>query len=184
MSFKGHLLVAHPNMMDPNFHNAVVLVTKEEKGNVAGLILNRAGPVTIKSLWEDSFKEKMDVEGWVHSGGPVYGTPMALHTTQKFSDEIVMPGIFLTYNKDSIKKLLLEGEQYRIFLGYAGWQPGQLERELDVGAWFLAQADIGDVFYTYGDDLYKKYMQTITVEMMNAIVPELTREHFKNAPYN
>lgn len=187
MSLQGHLLVSHPQMMDPNFHHTVVLITKEENDGASGLILNRAGPVTTKNLWKETFKEEMDVEGWVHSGGPVYGgkTPiMALHKNEKFSEQMVTSGVFLTFSKPVLRELMKEEGDCRIFLGSSGWQPGQLENELNAGVWFLAEPDTEDLFYTYGEDLYKKCMTVVSTEIMNAMVPELTRDHFKNAPNN
>jgi len=205
MSLKGHLLVSHPKMMDPNFHNTVVLITEESKEGAIGLVLNRAGPVTVKDLWKNTFKEDVEVKGWVHSGGPVYNHPtygpvISIHNSESFSEVEIMDrsdddfGVYLTHSKRMLKALLVfdmkdrtntfPDFEYRMFLGYASWQPGQLEKELDAGAWFLAEAGAKDVFYTYGEDLYKKCLDTVSVEIMNAIIPELTKEHFKNAPNN
>lgn len=146
-SLKGHLLVAVPKLLDPNFFRTVsILVEHTEKGAL-GLVLNRRSAITIKELWERVCKSTCEVEAPVQLGGPCEGYLTALHTNAALADSEVLPGLYFSQMPRRLERLVSRPEQPLLFfLGFAGWGSGQLEKELREGSWLTAPAEIGDVF--------------------------------------
>ena len=134
------LLVASPLLLDPNFLHALVLVVEHDENGAMGVILNRPMPLTLKQICTESHLDFAGEEGataW--RGGPVDpqrgiilvrgGLPSADDLVLDFTD-------FISFRKDLLETLLLDASAcYRLFLGYAGWGPGQLDAELEQGAW-------------------------------------------------
>ena len=146
-SLKGQLLVAGPSLLDPNFRRTVVLVGEHTDEGALGVVLNRASEATV----EDAVPELsalVDDDELVHVGGPVQ--PSAIVVVADFADPEQAGALIL----DSVGFLPAEvdpetiGElrRARVFAGYAGWGPGQLDEELDEGSWIVAPALAEDVF--------------------------------------
>lgn len=134
------LLVASPLLLDPNFLHAVVLLIEHDDQGAMGVILNRPLPLTLAKICEESqliFGGDPEVTAW--RGGPVDpqrgiilvrgGLPSEEDTVLDFTD-------FVSFRKDLLESLLVDGTAtYRLFLGYAGWGPNQLDAEMEQGAW-------------------------------------------------
>ncbi len=134
------LLVASPLLLDPNFLHSVVLLIDHDSNGSMGVVLNRPLPLTLERICEESRLAYVgDPEATAFRGGPVEpqrgiilvrgGLPGAEDTVLDFTD-------FVSYRKDLLEDLLQQPEAvFRLFLGYAGWGPGQLEGEREQGAW-------------------------------------------------
>jgi putative transcriptional regulator len=146
-SLKGQLLVASPKLRDPNFFRAVVLLVQHDENGSLGLVLNRPLDVSVRSAWKQLSELPCEVDGHLHHGGPCEGVLMALHTDEDASDLQVLDDLHFSTTKDSIEQLVMRpSERVRIFVGYAGWSPGQLEGELAEGAWLTVRATSEQVF--------------------------------------
>jgi len=140
VSLTGCLLVASPTLFDPNFTSSVVLVIHHGDPGAVGVVLNR--PTTLSP---DRLPSGWPVSDPVHAGGPVepeIAIALAESDEDHGSWERVGPGMWLAD---------LEGpptpvRRLRIFSGYAGWGPGQLEDEISRGDWIVADATPEDVF--------------------------------------
>lgn len=136
----GTLLIASPLLNDPNFRRTVVLILDQdkEKGYI-GLILNRNLDLTLK-----------DACGMPGAAGdlPLYhGGPVDLQRLfwlDSFGNKIkgsfeIMPGINVGGDYDNMIEALTTASKpekdIRFYLGYSGWSAGQLEKEIDAGAW-------------------------------------------------
>jgi putative transcriptional regulator len=124
----GLLLVAKPDLADPNFSRAVVLVTQSEDGSTVGVILNRPSG-----------------RGW--KGGPVMRqVQVALFAAEappRASAFRVLPNIYLSMHPEIVAPLSrMNGgnARVRIFSGFAGWAPRQLAGEMNSGAWYVLRA--------------------------------------------
>ncbi len=138
----GSFLIAKPKLLDPNFRQTVVLLVQHNEEGAFGLVVNR--PVPVK-----------DFPCPVFAGGPcepqrlflLHGHADWVESEDDFGDEKstteIAQGIFMGDGSCTEKIEQLEGEeaQVRMFAGYAGWGPGQLEAELAEGAWDLSDAD-------------------------------------------
>ncbi len=146
-STQGKLLLASPRLVDPNFARSVVLMIQHNDQGALGLILNRPLQISVQKACEQSLGEPCEVEGVLHQGGPCEGPLMVLHGNEMVKDADVLPGVFFTTEKSKIESLLKHQiGQARYFVGYAGWSPGQLEEEMELDSWIVADAASANVF--------------------------------------
>jgi len=160
-SFKGHFLVASPHLMDPNFVRTVVLLVHHNEDGAFGVVLNRPTESTIRELWEKVSEQPCSSDQRVHLGGPVSGPLMAVHTDASLAEMEIIPGVYFAAQRDHLEKLLQQEEHsLLLFVGHSGWGGGQLETELQQGAWLTSPATPEFVFYG-DDDLWRKVTQEI-----------------------
>lgn len=146
----GRLLVASPALADGTFDRAVVFVLDHDDEGALGVVLNRASSVTVHETldgWTDLAADPPVLFG----GGPV--EPTAIVALGRATTSVAPDG--WTPIIDRIRLVDLDTdpvlaaadlERVRVFAGYAGWAPGQLEDEIAQGAWFTVDAEPGDVF--------------------------------------
>jgi putative transcriptional regulator len=126
----GVLLVAKPELADPNFRETVVLVTQTDDSSTVGVILNRPSEVRHEPTGEPVF-----------TGGPVMPrTMVALFRSENVPAAPafhVLQGIYL-----SMHPAIFEGLKppYRLYTGFAGWAPGQLQSEIARDDWYVLPA--------------------------------------------
>ena len=168
-SLQAHLLVASRSLLDPNFVRSVVFILQHSDQGALGVVLNRPVDKTIKQLWQELGNGQCQVEGAVRLGGPVPGPLMAVHTNQFFSELEIMPGIFFAARKDHLDSLVQHaGDPLRVFVGHSGWGPGQLESELDEGAWMTMPATVEHIFHD-GRDLWEAAVRKIGEETLRSV---------------
>ena len=146
-SLRGHLLIAGPNLLDPNFWRTVVLVGEHSEEGALGVVLNRSSETPVQEALPELTLLAEDL-GAVHVGGPVQ--PSAVVVLADFVD----PDAAETLVLDSVGFLPSEVEpealgelrRARVYAGYAGWGPGQLDGELEDGSWIVEPALPEDVF--------------------------------------
>ena len=160
-STKGHTLVATPPLEDPNFDRTVLFMIEHNDEGALGVVLNRPSDERVDgplSRWSD-LQAEPDV---IFEGGPV--EPRALialartHTTSPDDGDAIVPvsGAIVSADLSSDPALIGSNiEQVRIFRGYAGWGPGQLEHELDAGAWLTVDTHPDDLFGSQPTDLWR-----------------------------
>ncbi len=146
-SLRGKLLVAGPTLLDPNFHRTVVLIVEHEEGGGAmGLVLNRPATVTVEEA-------APALSGLVPAGSPIYvGGPVQPEAAIVLADlatfdvesKIVIGTIGMLAGFDGLANGI---NRARVFAGYAGWGPGQLEDELEEDAWITESAEPEDPFH-------------------------------------
>jgi putative transcriptional regulator len=145
------LLVARPDMPDPNFKDSVVLVMNNIAANPVGIIINRPTPIAVASIFSD-LPHLAKTGAKVYFGGPVELTTVTFLFRADSAPEnafAVLEGIYLSTNAELLKKLLSRErpmEGLRIYIGYSGWARGQLEAELARGDWKLAPASESAIF--------------------------------------
>ncbi|MGL6279131.1 MAG: YqgE/AlgH family protein [Gaiella sp.] len=160
-TLRGRLLIAGPLLHDPSFRRTVVLVGEHGDDGAMGVVLNRPSPITVAEAAEP-LAELVEGDELVHVGGPVQ--PDAIVVLAEFAEParagaIVFDAIgFLPGEIDAVEEL---GELHavRVFAGYAGWGPGQLEAELEEGAWIVEPARAGDVFTDEPDHLWSAVLR-------------------------
>jgi putative transcriptional regulator len=156
----GRVLVASEKLGDPNFSQSVVLIIRfdPDKGTL-GLMINRRSKVPISRIFPDVSGAKADP---VYLGGPVeLSTAQALLRTPSKSDDMVhvLGNVFATASKDIIEKSIsarAEPSKFHIYLGYAGWAAGQLEAEMELGAWSVLRVTPDDIFDEDPDSLWTR----------------------------
>ena len=161
----GSLLLAEPFMIDPNFKRSVVLMCEHTEGEGSvGFILNKPLDLKLTELVSD-FPE---FESTVYFGGPVAtDTIHYVHCKGDIVDESIPVdrGIFWGGNFEKLK-FLIESElilpkDIRFFVGYSGWDGGQLLSELESGSWVVSQGDPNYVFKSSSQKLWSTVMSNI-----------------------
>jgi putative transcriptional regulator len=147
-SLKGQLLLASPSLFDPNFRRAVVLVTEHNEEGAAGLVLNRRSETAVAEALPD-LVPLVGEDDRVYLGGPVQQS--ALLVLARFDDLdaaaiLVVDDIGFVPGDSDFELLAGTTQQARVFAGYAGWGPGQLESELEELSWIVQGADGLDLF--------------------------------------
>lgn len=134
------LLVASPLLLDPNFLHSLVLVVEHDEEGALGIILNRPLPIALAQICQESglnYAGPDETTAW--RGGPVdpqRGIILVCGGIPAEDDTVLDFTHFVSHRKELLEELMTDpGSQFRLFLGYAGWGPGQLDGELEQGAW-------------------------------------------------
>jgi putative transcriptional regulator len=160
-SLRGHLLVAAPGLLDPNFARSVVLVGEHGGNGAIGVVLNRPSEVTVEEA-VPTLSELVGGESVVHVGGPVQQQAVVVlgeFDQPERAGVLVFGSIGFLPGEPDPDVELGEIGRARVFAGYAGWGPGQLEGELEEQAWFVEPAAAEDVFTDAPDDLWSAVLR-------------------------
>jgi len=165
------LLVAMPDLMDPNFRRSVVLLVHHDGDGTVGLVLNRPAEVRAADLCETlDVTWRGDAEETVHWGGPVQpNTGWVVAGDDVLAGvpgvTAVGQGIHFAGSLEALRQVAAAPpERLRIFLGYAGWGPGQLEGELAQGSWVVAPLAADAVFDVPADALWTHVWRLLGVD--------------------
>jgi putative transcriptional regulator len=148
MDLQGQLLVASPTMADPNFARTVIAIANHDEDGALGIVLNRPSDTEVVEAVPE-LEGVMDGSEVVFVGGPVQ--PASIVVLAEFEDPaeaafLVVGGIGLVSDRTGLERLETVTARRRIFAGYAGWGPGQLESELEREDWIIEPALPEDVF--------------------------------------
>ena len=173
-TLEGQLLVAMPSMTDRRFARSVIYVCAHSDDGAMGLIINQrarhiSAPDLLERLGISTRSKDDEVANEVLSlsiqvGGPVEtGRGFVLHSADYFADETTLaiePDVCLTATVDILKAIAQGRGPNRalLALGYSGWSPGQLEREIQSNGWLNCPADLDLIF---DDDLETKYTRAM-----------------------
>jgi putative transcriptional regulator len=164
-SLQGHLLVAAPHQLDPNFVQTVVLVVQHMTRGAFGLIVNCPASQRSGVFWERLTRQYCTGKQQLHFGGPVTGPLMAVHTDPRRAEIEILPGLFFTAKADNLLALAQRRKHaYKLFVGYTGWGPRQLEYEVDLGVWRTVPAMLQDVLSNreaLWDDLSRRILRSM-----------------------
>jgi putative transcriptional regulator len=155
-SLKGHLLISSPDMPDDDFAETVILLIEHADDGAYGLTLNQPTDLTVKKAWAQNNDSPCRIEKLVYAGGPCGEFLTALHTDQSLSNIKVAPGLHYTQEPAKLARLVAqEANPIKFFAGFAGWDEGQLEDELEDGSWLTMPA-LPEHVFAYGDDLWPR----------------------------
>jgi len=172
-SLRGQLLIASPQLLDPNFCRSIVLMVQHDEAGALGLVLNRPSQTAVSDAWKQVSDLPCLLEGPLYHGGPMDGPLMVLHTDASVSDIKIAAGVHFSAEKDSVLHLATSGQgQMRFFVGYAGWAPGQLENEIDEGAWLAIPADEQVVFSEDGDQWHRLLRSAVKSTTLASVDPQ------------
>jgi putative transcriptional regulator len=161
---KGRLLLATPPLEDPNFDRTVIYVLEHHDEGALGLVLNRPMDEQLSEPL-DAWVTLQSDPSQVFAGGPV--EPDALIALARTTGEVDDEDHLAPLNADiasadlSADPVLISStiSALRVFRGYAGWGPGQLDGEIEAGAWMVLDTEPGDVFTDHPDDLWRTVLR-------------------------
>jgi putative transcriptional regulator len=177
------LLLAMPQLLDPNFTRAVVLMIEHGENGSFGLVVNQPSPIRAAELLDSlemCWNGKLDEVVW--SGGPVSPTTgWVLHEPIETIDATeglgssgtvrVAPGLDLSTSPEKLREIAsVPPDRFRLLLGYSGWAPGQLAAEMARGSWLFADADPAIIFDTPAEGMWERAVRSLGIESPESVV--------------
>jgi putative transcriptional regulator len=164
-TYKGQLLVAHPNITEGVFARSVIFVYQDDGNGTLGFILNKPTKWTVNKLLAE---KGIPYEGpeYVYKGGPVNESAVVmLHEDNWYSSNTIQvsKGLAITSDIHMMQKLSMDNKpvNWRMFVGIAGWSPGQLALELrSRNGWLTCAADPSIVFAKDGERQWNSAVQS------------------------
>ena len=159
----GDLLISEPYLPDPNFNRTVVLICEHDENGTVGFILNRKS----KSVFSDVIVEVAHFDAPLYIGGPVqHDTLHFIHKDMCEMESGQSLGKRLVWGGDFNRLLTridihqIDKNNYRFFVGYSGWFPGQLMEELKTKSWIVYQNKDEKLIFDFSSkDLWKKVLR-------------------------
>jgi putative transcriptional regulator len=170
----GNLLIAMPGLADPNFWQSVVLlgVHSHEEG-AFGLVINRMLDVDLREVLIEIGEDPIDGElPEVLAGGPVqpsHGFVLFERDDRQAADEediTISDTISVSGSTETLARLVRGsiGGRYFLLLGYSGWHPGQLEREIEDNSWVVAPLNSSILFDVPAEERWVAALRSIGIE--------------------
>ncbi|MCG7499030.1 YqgE/AlgH family protein [Vibrio sp. Of7-15] len=179
MDLTNHFLVAMPNMKDPLFQRGVIYICEHDSDGAMGLLINQPIDISIGEMLDQIEIERTlpinnehSLKQPVLSGGPVAddrGFVLHLPKDDYGSSLSMTDQITVTTSKDILAILGTESEpdKFLVTLGYAGWDAGQLEKELSENTWLTIEADPAVIFNTPINERWQKAVQQLGINVAN-----------------
>ena len=158
---EGQLLVASPAMSDPNFARSVVAIANHDEDGALGIVLNRPSDTEVVEAVPE-LEGVVDSDEVVFVGGPVQ--PASIVVLAEFEDPaeaayLVVDAVGLVSDRTGLDRLGVATARRRVYAGYTGWGPGQLETELEREDWIVEPALPEDVFAEDALDLWSRVLE-------------------------
>jgi len=160
---RGQLLLDSGQLGGSFFQRTVVLVCKHDAEGAFGLVLNRTIGKTVGDLIIADLPETLKAAP-LYLGGPVQpGALSYLHTDSFIPEADVLPNLALGHSLDDLLEIgetFSPAKKVRMFAGFAGWSPGQLESEMKRKSWITYPASVELVFETPPEQLWQKILRS------------------------
>lgn len=153
------LLISSPQMKDPFFEGAVILLCQHDENGALGLVINRVTSLSVQNVLEQldiSLPQTFEAHS-VNWGGPVEPGAGFIVFPGKVPDDEgwnVGDGIAVSPSRDQLIEALVQEQPFLLCLGYAGWGAGQLDNEIASGSWLVTDVDMDLVLALDMDDRY------------------------------
>lgn len=153
----GAILLSTETLIDPTFSVTVILICTHNDDGTFGLVINRPSHMPLTEVFE-SIPEYFNGNRAMYMGGPV--DLESLHLIQLTNNGVnesymVADGVFLGGEWESIEEILTtDPTDTRLFLGYSGWEAGQLENEIKEGSWEIFRVDLASFLKEWSEPLF------------------------------
>ncbi len=166
----GKLLVASRSLGGPDFAKTVILLVRYDTEGVVGVILNRRTDIPISRVL-DGVKAAKDRSDPVYLGGPVE-TPMVFALFKSPAKvegaELIFDNVYWITSKPLFEQTISARPDpgiFHVYLGYAGWNRDQLQKEVELGAWFIFPAEASTVFNAAPDSLWQEMIRKTELQL-------------------
>jgi len=163
---RGKFLVAKRGLKDKRFAQTVILLLEYSERGAGGLIINRPTPVAVSDVVRE-IKPGRLASGKIYIGGPVEpNTIVMLIRTPKQPEGAlhVVNNVYMTSREDIFNNAASNdavAANCRLYAGYAGWGPLQLDKEVLHGDWYVTDSDVTTVFETSAEDIWPALMRRL-----------------------
>ena len=164
---RGKLLISEPTLADSYFKRSVVLLAEHNDSGTVGFILNKR----VEMRLNEAIEEFKDFDFPLYFGGPVKRDNLFyIHTFGNLIDGSmpVSEGLHWGGNFDQLKELILQRkateQEVKFFLGYSGWEPKQLDREMEEHSWFVSNSNKLMVMQQSDKEMWRQVMKAMGSE--------------------
>jgi putative transcriptional regulator len=156
-SLKGQLLLDNGRLQGSFFHRTVLLICQHDVEGAFGLVLNRPTGQKVGDALTSNLSDTLKAND-LFLGGPVQPQALSyLHSDNYLPDANVLPNVNLEHSLDDLVELadsFSTTQRVKVFAGYAGWSPGQLDDEMKRNTWLTHPATVDLVFHAPADELW------------------------------
>ena len=175
------LLIALPQLQDPNFSKTVVLVLENDDKGAMGFVINRKSPYLVADILNEDVQFRFENHDPAWFGGPVQTErAVIIHRHNKVTAETNYGEIRVSSSIEALSELMEAYDHkdeelypYRFIIGYTGWDAGQLADEIKSGAWLQTDLDLDLLFNTDHESIWLKAMQSLGVRP-DAVAPAMS----------
>jgi putative transcriptional regulator len=167
---RGRLLVATRELQDPNFAETVILIIEHDEGGTLGVVINRPSQVRPADLFP-RLAGARDYQGRLYYGGPIalLNAFALIRAVQPPRDaEHVFDNVYASGSLTVLADNPGSEERVRLYMGHAGWAPGQLDAEIAWGSWQVMPGDAGLVFANDSESVWRSLVLPRR-ELVNAV---------------
>jgi len=161
-------LIAVPQLLDPNFYHSVVFLIEHTSDGAMGLTINHPTGQSIQDLYVQLGRQWPGTDDPIlMRGGPVQPEhAWILHgpECQSGAKHRITGNIYLNTSLDALDELAEAGRPFQFLIGYAGWGPGQLDREIQEGAWILSETDSTLIFETPAESVWDTSLRNMGID--------------------
>lgn len=175
-SIAGKCLIASPYLEDPNFRRTIVYIVSHDEEGAIGVVLNRHTGQSFADWLLSQGVHASKLPDFpcipVFHGGPVEATRlMTLHDHPDFAQHRSADGVAFTSLGEHLSALLLQREiRCMIFVGYAGWGPGQLDEELQAGGWMVSCLS-SDQIFSLDHQSWQSLVHRVGDQILGGLIP-------------
>ncbi len=161
------LLIASPQLEDPYFKDSVVLILEHDDEETVGLILNRESRIDCIQIMQQFNLEWHGPHDHLLLGGPV--DPKSLWMVHgegwPFDHKTIFNGVSVSRSEEALSVLCHSREQrLNVYVGYAGWGAGQLEREIQEGSWLTVDIDADFIFEIDRNEMWSEALARLGID--------------------
>jgi putative transcriptional regulator len=160
---QGSILISEPSLRDFYFRQSVILLAEHNKEGSFGVILNKPIEARLKNILKGFSSYNLPV----YLGGPVNTDSIFyIHTRADIQQSMtIMQGLFWGGDLETIKEMLRKKEmlpkEIRFYVGYSGWSPNQLDREIKEKSWVLSHSTVNEIIMDHPETLWSNYLKNM-----------------------
>lgn len=160
---QGSILISEPSLRDFYFRQSVILLAEHNEEGSFGVIINKPIEARLKDIIRGFSSYNLPV----YLGGPVKTDSIFfIHTRDDIAQSLpIMQGLYWGGDLDTIremlKKKLMSPGEIRFFVGYSGWSPNQLDRELKERSWVLSHTTVKEIINDHPERLWSTYLKNM-----------------------
>jgi putative transcriptional regulator len=160
---QGVILISEPSLRDFYFRQSVVLLAEHNEDGSFGIIINKP----IETRLNEVLKDFTDLDIPIYLGGPVKTDSIFfIHTKENVGKSLkILDGLYWGGDIDAIREMLemrlIKENEIRFFIGYAGWNPKQLDREILEKSWVLSHTSVDEIINMHPEKLWPGYLKSM-----------------------
>ena len=160
---QGVILISEPSLRDFYFRQSVILLAEHNEEGSFGIIINKP----IETRLNEVLKEFTNLDIPIYLGGPVKTDSIFfIHTKENVEKSLkIIDGLYWGGDIDTIREMMTMGmiteNEIRFFIGYAGWNPNQLDREISEKSWVLSHTTVEEVINQHPEQLWPDYLRSM-----------------------